>query len=202
MFCRPEAAMDYVWFLFRFEGRINRARYWLATLAMLCCIILVLVSLVKLAIAFGIRGSLSFYLVGISASIRVVEGDQPPTSWFFQIVMAPIACVFAWSYAAVSIKRLHDRNKSGWWIVPFIVVPGLYGPFCNLPGASDAAPFIRIAMFICLIWGFVEMCLLRGTRGPNRFGPDPLAPQDTRPRRDQQSEMELIPRSAGPLAGA
>jgi uncharacterized membrane protein YhaH (DUF805 family) len=193
--------MDYVWFLFRFDGRINRARYWLATLAMLRCMILVLVSLVKLAIAFGIRGSLSFYLVGIPASIRVFEGDQPPTSWFFQIVMAPIACVFAWSYAAVSIRRLHDRNTSGRWIVPFIVVPGLYGPFCNLLGASDAVPFIRIAMFMALIWGFVEMCLLRGTRGPNRFGPDPLAPRDTRPREDQQNELEFVPHRAGPSPG-
>jgi uncharacterized membrane protein YhaH (DUF805 family) len=194
--------MDYVWFLFRFDGRISRTQYWLATLAILCCMILVLVSLVKLAIALDIRGSFSIYLVGISASIRLVDGDQPPTSWFFQIVMAPITCVFAWSYAAVSIKRLHDRNKSGWWIVPFIIAPGLYSHFCNLLGASDAAPFIGLAMLIALIWGFVEMCLLGGTRGPNRFGPDPLAPRDTRPRWDQQSELEFVPHGAGPLAGA
>ena len=193
--------MDYFRLLFRFEGRITRAKYWLATLAILCCMILVLVLLVKLAIALGVRGSFFIYLVGISASIRVVDGDQPPTSWFFQIAMVPITCVFAWSYAAVTIKRLHDRNKSGWWIVPFIVAPGLYGHLCNLLGASDATPFIRLPMFIFLIWGFVEMCLLQGTRGPNRFGPDPLAPRDTRPRGDQQSELEFVPHSAGPSPG-
>jgi uncharacterized membrane protein YhaH (DUF805 family) len=44
----------------------------------------------------------------------------------------------AWCFAAIAIKRLHDRNKSGWWMVLF---------------------------FFCL----------RGTRGPNRFGSDPLA---------------------------
>ena len=193
--------MDYFRLLFSFEGRINRAKYWLATPAILCCMILVLVLLVKLAIALGVRGSFFIYLVGISASIRVVDGDQPPTSWLFQIVMAPITCVFAWSYAAITIKRLHDRNKNGWWIVPFIVAPGLYGHLCNLLGASDAAPLIRLPMFIFLIWGFVEMCLLGGARGPNRFGPDPLAPRDTEPRREQQSELEFVPHSAGPAPG-
>jgi uncharacterized membrane protein YhaH (DUF805 family) len=192
--------MDYVWFLFRFDGRINRARYWLATLAMLCCMILVLVSLVKLAIAFGIRGSLSFYLVGIPASIRVFEGDQPPTSWFFQIVMAPIACVFAWSYAAVSIKRLHDRNKSGWWIVPYIAAAGLYDQFGDWLGDSWPAALLGFAVFIAFLWGVVEMGFLKGTNGPNRFGPDRLA-QDTGPRWDQHSELEFVPYSAGPSAG-
>ena len=28
--------MDYVWYLFRFDGRINRARCWLALLIMIC----------------------------------------------------------------------------------------------------------------------------------------------------------------------
>ena len=28
--------MDWVWYLFRFDGRINRAKYWLAGLIMVC----------------------------------------------------------------------------------------------------------------------------------------------------------------------
>jgi hypothetical protein len=51
---------------------------------------------------------------------------------------------------------------------------------------------------IALIWGFVEMACLKGTSGPNRFGPDPLAPIDTQPRWDQQSELTFVPPSAGP----
>lgn len=49
---------------------------------------------------------------------------------------------------AVSVRRLHDQDRSGWllllWLVPFL------GWFALL----------------------VLMCL-DGTRGPNRFGPDP-----------------------------
>ncbi len=60
-------------------------------------------------------------------------------------------------------------------------------------------------MNIVFPWGLVEMYFLHGTRGPNRFGPDPLAPvsatADTASRWDQQSELEFVPHSAGPSPG-
>jgi hypothetical protein len=57
-------------------------------------------------------------------------------------------------------------------------------------------------VFIATIWGLVEMCFLKGTSGPNRFGPDPLAARDTALRWDQHSELEFVPHRAGPSAGA
>lgn len=50
---------------------------------------------------------------------------------------------------AVEIRRLHDLDRSGWWI--------LLG-------------FIPIVGALVLIYWFC----LRGTPGDNRFGPDPL----------------------------
>lgn len=52
---------------------------------------------------------------------------------------------------AIYAKRWHDRDKSGWWSL-IILVP-----------------------VIGAIWLIVECGILEGTRGPNRFGPDPLA---------------------------
>jgi uncharacterized membrane protein YhaH (DUF805 family) len=190
--------MDYKWFLFSFKGRINRAKYWLATLIILCWMILVLAAL---AAIFGIGGPLAIDVIGISASIQFSDDPASKASLFPQIVIIPMTVVFGWSYAAASIKRLHDRNKSGWWIVPFIVADGLYGQFGNRLGGSYAAVVIGLAVHIAFIWGLVEMYFLKGTRGPNRFGPDPLAPRDTRPPREQQSELEFVPHRAGPSAG-
>jgi uncharacterized membrane protein YhaH (DUF805 family) len=51
---------------------------------------------------------------------------------------------------AIYAKRWHDRDKSGWWSL-IILVP-IIGP----------------------IWLLVECGILEGTKGPNRFGPDPL----------------------------
>ena len=192
--------MGYVRFLFRFEGRINRAKYWLATLIILCSMIFTLISLSHVADLFGIaNGPFSIELGDISASIEPPEGiPTAHASWFPQVVNVAMTCVFAWPYAAVSIKRLHDRNKSGWWIIPFIVATGLYSEFGGRLAGSWAKPFVGPVAFGFFIWGLVEMCGLRGTRGPNRFGPDPLAPRDTRPGWDQQSELEFVPHSAGP----
>ncbi|MGZ3295479.1 MAG: DUF805 domain-containing protein, partial [Xanthobacteraceae bacterium] len=61
---------------------------------------------------------------------------------------------------------------------------------------------VGIAVYIGFIWGLVEMGFLKGTNGPNRFGPDPLAPRDTGPSWDQGSELELVLHRAGPPAGA
>ena len=51
------------------------------------------------------------------------------------------------------IKRCHDRDKSGWWCL-LLFIP-----------------------FVGLIWAIIDLGLLEGTKGDNRFGPDPLAVQ-------------------------
>lgn len=69
----------------------------------------------------------------------------------FGIVGAVVGLLSFYLAIALYAKRWHDRDKSGWWTL-IILVP-LLGP----------------------IWILVELGILEGTRGPNRFGPDPLA---------------------------
>jgi uncharacterized membrane protein YhaH (DUF805 family) len=199
--------MDYKWFLFRFEGRINRAKYWLAALIILCWMIFVLMLLAAFGKFFGIadRGY-AFDVFGIAASFKFADHDPASKAVLFpQIIIIPMTIVFAWAYAATSIKRLHDRNKSGWWIVPFVVAPGLFGRFEDWLGDSSAAAILGLVVFVLYIWGFIEMAFLKGTRGANRFGSDPLAPASTgvhvASRWDQHSELEFVPHSAGPSPG-
>ena len=52
---------------------------------------------------------------------------------------------------------------------------------------------LGLAGFVLCIWGFVEMYCLQGSRKTNRFGPNPLQPVDTRPRWDQNREIEMVP---------
>ncbi|HZG46474.1 MAG TPA: DUF805 domain-containing protein, partial [Allosphingosinicella sp.] len=56
---------------------------------------------------------------------------------------------------AVTIRRLHDQDKSGWFVL-LALIP-LVGP-------------IILLVFYCI----------EGTRGPNRFGPDPKGPDVSR----------------------
>ncbi|XUJ36453.1 DUF805 domain-containing protein [Bradyrhizobium japonicum] len=83
--------------------------------------------------------------------------------------------LFLWIYLATAIKRLHDRDRSGWWLVPFFFLPGLYNQFSDLlPNSTWMLPFWLVASILWL-WGFVEMFIVSGSVGDNRFGPDPLA---------------------------
>jgi uncharacterized membrane protein YhaH (DUF805 family) len=144
--------MDYQWFLFRFEGRINRAKYWLAALIILCWMMFVLMLLAGFGKIFGITArGYAFDVFGIAASFNFADHDPASKATFFpKVVIIPMTVVFAWAYAATSIKRLHDRNRNGWWIVPFVVAPGLFGRFEDWLGDSSAAPFSGLRCSFCM----------------------------------------------------
>ena len=59
--------------------------------------------------------------------------------------------VFLWPAVVISVKRGHDRNKSGWWV------------------------FINLLPIIGPIWALIEQGFRKGTEGPNDYGDDPLA---------------------------
>ena len=52
---------------------------------------------------------------------------------------------------AVSFRRLHDIDRTAWWLL---------------------LTFSIIGIVVLIYWACVK-----GTEGPNRFGPDPLAPK-------------------------
>ena len=143
--------MDWQTLFFTTDGRISRAKFIWAILAYACVLFLFFFTAVVLLTTDWRNAPLFVYVCfGLLLSLS-----------FFSIV-------------AVTIKRLHDRDKVGWWAVPFIILPGLLSS-----AASDlVTPFAGSVLYACsvllLLWGFVELACLRGTDGPNRFGPDPL----------------------------
>ena len=60
--------------------------------------------------------------------------------------------LLVWPALAVSVKRWHDRDRSGWWVL------------------------LNLVPVIGWLWALIDNGFLRGTAGPNRFGEDPLAP--------------------------
>ena len=194
--------MDWTSFLFGFQGRINRARIWLGVLAIFCWMIFVLMVAASLGALLGATGSFS---LGVNDVFRLVDPEtyrsHAPAHLPILVIKTAGSSLFLWVYLAISVKRLHDRDKSGWWMVPFFAVPSLYNQFADrLPDSYADLPLAIAAAVLCL-WGFIEMYCLKGSRKTNRFGADPLTPpppRDTRPPWDQQSEIEMTPHKAGP----
>ncbi|MEG3638904.1 DUF805 domain-containing protein [Magnetococcus sp. PR-3] len=58
-------------------------------------------------------------------------------------------CLATWLLIVASIKRLHDRGRTGWWIIPMLLVP-----------------------IIGWVWFFIELGVMKGTRGTNIYGRD------------------------------
>jgi uncharacterized membrane protein YhaH (DUF805 family) len=80
----------------------------------------------------------------------------------------------------VAVKRLHDRNKSGWWLailygVPFVLDSGAYGV------VSDHPLYLTAPATLINLWALIELGFLRGSRGPNRFGEDPIGDAELPP---------------------
>ena len=189
--------MDWVWFLFAFDGRLNRAKVWLAMLIILGWMIFIAVMLLIIDGMFGNPvKSARFNINDIFAFVdpaefraaisRLREGKEAsPAHLVLTFFHTVGTLLFAWVYLATSIKRLHDRDRNGWWTVPFFVVPGLYAQFVDrLPDSYLMFP-LALTVLGLMIWGFVEIYCLSGTRWTNQFGPNPLPKVQTRPRSDR-----------------
>lgn len=81
----------------------------------------------------------------------------------------------------VGIRRVHDRGRSGWWILPFSVGPYLLMGAAHLLTDALGAAGVLLALPLYLgglalaLWAWIELGFRRGTRGANRFGPPPTS---------------------------
>ncbi|MBR0853365.1 DUF805 domain-containing protein [Bradyrhizobium liaoningense] len=207
--------MDWTWYLFRFDGRINRALLWQALLivAVLAALLGVIGQVVHLLSA---EGSLKLSIkldfdFGLDDLFKLVDPRtyRSPASLDRTdlILKGSGLALFSWIFLATAIKRLHDRDRSGWWIVLFFFIPGLFSQFSDLlPDSNWVLPFGLTASTLWL-WGFIELFIVPGTSGHNRFGPDPLADIEddaaSTPAKgwDQQREIDFVPPSASPPGG-
>jgi uncharacterized membrane protein YhaH (DUF805 family) len=144
--------------LFSFEGRIGRRTYWLATLALI--------------VAVQVLTFAPFLLDSEAAAVLLLALTSQLV-WLLSL----------WPMLAVGAKRLHDRNKNGWWLLvfwllPFALVVGGFSialfddPRTGRSGDFSTGVILVLASLPPALWGIVELGILPGTMGPNRYGAD------------------------------
>ncbi|MGI9665922.1 MAG: DUF805 domain-containing protein [Acidimicrobiia bacterium] len=111
---------DYGTLLFTFAGRINRAPFWT-----------------------GILIVLALEIVVVSMMLTI-------NTWPIVGVGIILLLLLIWPAYALTVKRFHDRGKSGWWVLIWFI-PAI-GP----------------------LWVFIECGFLAGDDFTNEYGPDPL----------------------------
>ena len=159
---QPPPFPPWSYILFGVQGRINRGKWWAA---------------MGITWAIGIVAVIAGALIG-----SVVAGQTGTFGGVVAgyVVFLPIAI---WVGVAAGIKRLHDSGKSGHWLWVLYVLPLALGIIGNIiayggPGGfRNPNPVGSLFAFLALpfwIWNFVQIACLRGTRGPNQYGPDPI----------------------------
>ncbi|MBG2801095.1 DUF805 domain-containing protein [Proteus mirabilis] len=113
-----------------FSGRARRKEYWMFTL----------VNTIIIAVLYAI----------LISSVDMNTGEMSSLGSIVGIIIGIYSLAIIVPSLAVTIRRFHDQDKSGWMFL-LAFIPAVGGLIV-----------------------FVFMCL-EGTKGDNRFGPDPKA---------------------------
>lgn len=113
-----------------FSGRARRKEYWMFTL----------VNTIIITVLYAI----------LISSVDMNTGEMSSLGSIAGIIIGIYSLAIIVPSLAVTIRRFHDQDKSGWMFL-LAFIPAIGGLIV-----------------------FVFMCL-EGTKGDNRFGPDPKA---------------------------
>lgn len=120
-------SVDFKEIFFSFSGRINRSTWWTYTLSL---------------------GVLQCIVSGFYLMIARISSSDVLSFGILTFLFSTISLLFVWPGLALSVKRCHDRNKSGWFYLVSLV------------------PFLGI-------WYIVEIFFLKGSSGANPYGEEP-----------------------------
>lgn len=147
---------DLVSLLTSFHGRIPRKQWWIG------CVIALVASIV---------GTLLFDPAAFTAADDVL----PPPQWADTIWQV----VWLIPGTAITVKRFNDRDWPSWFgyalgaMGLFMLIAPHFG-MLMAPPRDGAGAIVFWITFAIVLLAFVDNGFVRGTDGPNRYGPDPL----------------------------
>jgi uncharacterized membrane protein YhaH (DUF805 family) len=158
-----------------FSGRSRRMEFWMWQVAKF------LFSIVIWIVFFALVGGAMMSAGNGPEGVMAAGG----AALIFLLLVMLLGLAIFIPDIAVTVRRLHDTNRSGWWIlaplVPYLVFWVTFGTAAS-SGASPedlmTGPLAMVGLLCLLVAMVLALVLLvfyflDGTPGPNRFGPDP-----------------------------
>jgi uncharacterized membrane protein YhaH (DUF805 family) len=158
-----------------FRGRSQPVEFWMWMLFLLVATPV----LVALDVVLGLGGHNPFDRMGsytvLTMLVAILTSGGLLTWIFLLAALIP--------HYAVQVRRLHDTNRSGWWVL----IP--YAPYIFtllviiIGGAAQSITMILLGALFSIVGlgGVITLIIflcLEGTRGENDFGRDPRQPDD------------------------
>lgn len=152
--------------LFSFNGRVNRAQYWLGGVGAGVGIVVLICLLM---------------IVGGPAAGPSKEQQLAHFFGTFVFALVPAILVMSWIGYALAWKRFHDRGKSGTWVFlpmlpSFMMMSGVVGAAMTgadpVTAMAAAQPWATI-LWLVQLWFLVELGFMPGKEGPNKYGNPP-----------------------------
>ena len=139
-----------------FNGRINRASWWLGVVAI---------------VVLSVGGTLVLNPDYYSFEPGVVPNPNWAATIWGLLLVFPMT--------AITVKRFNDRDWPHWLgyaygLLAAVQVVGQHFGFLAGPGISITEAIGLIIVVLVGLFVLIDNGFLRGTKGPNRYGPDPL----------------------------
>lgn len=168
-----------------FDGRLNRQPFWISSIILIVVsvvISLLILPLLGLSILPNINLSTGATAEEVAA---IVSAAQSRGAWIGLVLFV----ILMYPSAAICIKRRHDRNSSGidiWIYFGLALLSQLLtalgvgmtvtdmGNGIVIPTPGPISMVLGVILGIFAIYLLVVLGFLKGTAGPNQYGPDPL----------------------------
>jgi uncharacterized membrane protein YhaH (DUF805 family) len=146
--------LDFNWLYLSTDGRLGRAGFWTGFAG-----IAAVISVVALIVALTLG----------------------PLTFAAQLIVFLCELVIAYPFYAVMAKRFQDRGRPGilgavpitiFVVIAFMALMGWTGTELVPNLLGQILSFVDL---VVVLWVLIDLGILRGTVGPNEFGPDPVA---------------------------
>ena len=169
------------------DGRISRKTWWLGVLGLIVVNLIISILILPL-VGVSIMPNFAAMVTDPNADPAVLAASIASAVRTAAWVNLVLFAIFAYPAYALSIKRRHDKDNNGMDVIVYLGLSAVllliqalgFGMETMTIGEvtiPTTAMWLNLLMFALGIYGIyllVVMGFLRGTAGPNQYGPDPL----------------------------